>query len=119
MFAWLAGIKREELPFYFCNYEAHVFYTYFGNSLLDNVNPLYRLKDEMSRIYPNGVELTINLCKRCRTQLDKKAMDKAVLVINKKTCQAEGVFDQEAFKQFMNGKGFNESAYLKYNIFEE
>ena len=103
--AWLAGVEREDLPYYFCNYQSHNFDVYSGNHLLQNLNPLYLLKDEMSRSYPNGYEIGLNLCSRCRTALYKKAIDKGFLVINKKTCRAEGVFSPNEFKSFLTKRG--------------
>ena len=97
MLAWLAGVKREQLPFYLCNYASDGFHTYIGNSLLDNINPLYSLKDDMSNKYRTGAHFGIRICKRCRNALAKKAMEEGVLVINKNTCQAEGVFTMEDF----------------------
>ena len=99
MLAWLAGVAREQLPFYFCNYASDGFHTYIGNTLLNNINPLYALKDEMSNRYTTGFHLGIRMCKRCRNAYAKKAFEKGVLVINKNTCQAEGVFTMEDFKE--------------------
>lgn len=111
--AWLAGVEREDLPYYFCNYQSHTFDTYSGNHLLQNINPLYLLKDEMSRSYPNGYEIGLNLCSRCRKALYKKAIDKGFLVINKKTCRAEGVFSPKEFKSFLTKKGIPDSAIVE------
>lgn len=117
MLAWLAGVTREELPYYYCNYMGHWYYNYCGNHLLSNINPLYRLKDVLSQKRQNGFEIDIHLCKRCRTALAKRGMDKGVLVINAKTCQSEGVFSINDFKQFLLSKGikdtsFQETVYL-------
>lgn len=112
--AWLAGVEREQLPYYFCNYQSHLFDTYCGNHLLQNINPLYLLQDVMSRSYPNGYEIGLNLCSRCRTALYKKAMDKGFLVVNKKTCRAEGVFSPEEFKAFLVEKGVPECTAIEF-----
>lgn len=108
MLAWLAGVSREQLPFYFCNYVNEGFDVYIGNTLLDNVNPLYTLKDEMSSRYTTGVHFGIRLCKRCRNTFAKKAMEEGVLVINKSTCQAEGVFTMDYFQnEWLPSKGIH------------
>ena len=67
MLAWLVGVRRDELPYYYCNYMGHWYYNYCGNHLLSNINPLYRLKDVLSKKCQNGFEIDIRLCKRCRT----------------------------------------------------
>ena len=112
--AWLAGVKREELPYWFINYESHLYESYTGNHLLNNVNPLLRLKDGLSRRNPNGITAYIRVCQRCRTAMEKKAMDKGVLVINKLTCESEGVFEFEAFKAWLVEKGIDEGASFTY-----
>lgn len=113
--AWLAGVKREELPYWFINYESHLYESYTGNHLLNNINPLLRLKDGLSRRNPNGITVYIRVCQRCRTAMEKKAMEKGVLVINKLTCESEGIFEPEAFDLWLKGKGiknFNSLTYL-------
>lgn len=112
--AWLAGVKREELPYWFINYESHLYESYTGNHLLNNINPLLRLKDGLSNRNPNGITAYIRVCRRCRTAMEKKAMEKGVLVINKLTCEAEGVFDIEDFKKWLVEKGINEGKALTY-----
>lgn len=103
--AWLAGVKREQLPHWYINYMSHVYMGYSGNNLLDNVNPMYLLKDELSERRSNGLNINIRVCQRCRTSLKKRAMEKGVLVINANTCEMEGLFDMGSFKDFLNKKG--------------
>ena len=112
--AWLAGVKREELPYWFINYESYLYDNYVGNHLLNNVNPILRLKDGLSRRDPNGITVYIRVCQRCRTAMDKKAMEKGVLVINKLTCESEGVFEFEAFKAWLAEKGIAEGETFTY-----
>ena len=114
MLAWLASVQREELPFYFCNYASDGFHTYIGNRLLSNINPLYTLKDDMSERYTTGVHFGIRICKRCRNALAKKAMEEGVLVINKNTCQAEGVFSMEDFiRNWLPDRGIADSRIIR------
>lgn len=105
--AWLAGVNREQLPSWFVNYTGFMYDGYFGNHLLDNINPMYMLKDELSRRCPNGLNFYIRVCQRCRTSMNKLAMDKGVLVINKLTCELEGLFSVSDFKAWLEGKGFD------------
>ena len=107
--AWLAGVKREELPYWFINYESHLYESYTGNHLLNNINPLLHLKDGLSRRNPNRITVYIRVCQRCRTAMEKKAMEKGILVINKLTCESEGIFEPEAFSLWLKGKGINNS----------
>lgn len=102
--AWLAGVKREELPYWFINYESHLYDSYTGNHLLNNINPLLRLKDGLSRRNPNGITVYIRVCQRCRTAMEKKAMDEGILVINKQTCESEGLFSSDEFKTWLKEK---------------
>ena len=114
MLAWLAGVKRDELPFYFRNYASEFFHVYIGNTLLSNINPLYSLKDEMSSKYTNGVQFGIRVCKRCRNSLHKRAFEEGVLVIDKSTCSAEGVFEMEDFKNnWLPSKGLSYKMVVK------
>lgn len=112
--AWLAGVKREELPYWFINYESHLYESYTGNHLLNNINPVLLLKDGLSRRNPNGITIDIRVCQRCRTAMEKQAMEKGVLVINKLTCESEGVFEFEAFKTWLAEKGIAEGNALTY-----
>lgn len=102
--AWLAGVKREELPYWFINYESHLYDSYTGNHLLSNVNPLLRLKDGLSDRNSNGITVYIRVCQRCRTAMEKKSMDKGILIINKQTCESEGVFSEDGFREWLRGK---------------
>lgn len=114
LLAWLAGVKREELPYWFINYQNHLYDSYTGNHLLNNINPLLLLKDGASRRYPNGLTIYIRVCQRCRTSMDKKAMEKGVLVINKLTCESEGVFEFEDFKTWLAEKDIAVGQVLTY-----
>ena len=105
--AWLAGVKREELPYWFINYESHLYDSYSGNHLLNNINPLLHLKDGLSRRNSNGITVYIQVCQRCRTAMEKKAMDKGILIINKQTCESEGVFSEDGFKEWLREKNIN------------
>ena len=107
LLAWLAGVKREQLPHWFINYGNYIYNGYYGNHLLDNINPMYRLKDVLSQRRPNGLTFNIRVCQRCRTAMGKSAMDKGVLVVNKQTCELEGVFSIPNFKAWINDKGIN------------
>lgn len=112
--AWLAGVKREQLPYRFVNYMSFDFESYTGNHLLNNVNPMYQLKDYMSRNYSNGFDMDTIVCRHCQTAMLKKAMDKAVLVINADTCESEGIFDMDGFRTFLKSKGINGCKQLDY-----
>lgn len=106
--AWLAGVEREQLPFALRNYTSDSFRPYIGNRLLNNINPLFSLKDEVSRLYPNGLFASLMLCKRCRTRFGKKAIDNGVLVINAATCKSEGIWSvQDFYDVFLPSKGIH------------
>lgn len=112
--AWLAGVKREQLPYWFINYMGYDFETYIGNHLLNNINPMYRIKDELSRRQQSGIDMNIIVCRHCQTAMNKKAMDRAVLVINRNTCESEGIFDMDGFRTFLKSKGINGCKQLDY-----
>lgn len=97
--AWLAGVSREQLSDYFKNYMADIYWPYYGNTLLDNINPLYRLKDDCSSQY-SSVRFNVSLCKRCRTRFAKAGgMKEAVIVIDAETCRKIEVLEKDDFKQ--------------------
>lgn len=107
LLAWLAGVKREDLPQWFINYESHLYDCYSGNHLLNNINPVLQLKDSLSERKPNGITIPVRVCKRCRNAMNKRAMDKGVLVINKETCDSEGIFSLEEFRSWLKSKNID------------
>ena len=105
--AWMAGVKREQLPHWFINYTGHIYQGYAGNHLLSNVNPVLRVKDGLSDRRPNGLMVGVRVCQRCRTIMNKQAIDKGILVINKLTCESEGLFSEEEFKSWLSKKNID------------
>lgn len=70
---WLCGITdRNLLPPYFRNYMRSDLIPYHGNTLLDNVNPTYTLKDPCSAKHQNGFGINICLCGYCINKLKKQ-----------------------------------------------
>lgn len=70
---WLCGTTdRNKLPPYFRNFMRHDLIPYHGNTLLDNVNPTYTLKDPCSDKYSNGFGINIYLCGYCMKKLKKQ-----------------------------------------------
>lgn len=69
---WLCGITdREQLPPYYRNFMRSDLIPYHGNTLLDNVNPTYTLKDPCSSKHKNGFGINIHLCGYCMNRLRK------------------------------------------------
>lgn len=95
---WLAGVEREALPDYYKNYMSDWYWPYYGNTLLDNVNPLYRLKDECSDTC-HRLLFNVMLCQRCRTKYLKNSRFKeAVIVLDRKTGKKIEILEKEDFK---------------------
>lgn len=70
---WLCGVTdRSKLPPYYRNYMRSDLIPYHGNTLLDNVNPIYTVKDPCSNKHPNGFGITFYLCGYCRNRLMKQ-----------------------------------------------
>lgn len=70
---WLCGTTdRDKLPPYFRNFMRHDLIPYHGNTLLDNVNPTYTLRDPCSNKYRNGFGINIHLCGYCMNRLKKQ-----------------------------------------------
>lgn len=95
---WLAGVERDALPDYYKNYMSEYYWPYYGNTLLDNVNPLYRLKDECSDTC-HRLLFNVMLCQRCRTKYLKNSRFKeAVIVLDRKTGKKIEILEKEDFK---------------------
>lgn len=77
-------IKREQLPYTFQNYTANLYTPYIGNTILDNVNPEYKILDLRSRELHNYYSIGIPLNKRCFNKLRKKyrKYEKSLVKIN-------------------------------------
>lgn len=70
---WLCGTKdRNKLPPYYRNFMRHDLIPYHGNTLLDNVNPIYTVKDPCSAKHSNGFGINIHLCGYCINRLKKQ-----------------------------------------------
>lgn len=96
---WLAGVERSALPDYYKNYMSDCYWPYYGNTLLDNVNPLYRLKDECSNTC-HRLLFNVMLCQRCRTKYLKNSRFKeAVIVLDRKTGKKIEILEKEEFKK--------------------
>lgn len=68
----ILNIKREELPYIYQNYLAYSYRPYYGNSILDNVNPEYLLMDPFSKRHYNVFTIGVPLTKRSFNTLMKK-----------------------------------------------
>lgn len=77
-------IKREQLPYTFQNYTANLYMPYYGNTILDNVNPEYKVIDPRSREAQYYYSIGIPLNKRCFNKLRKKywKYEKSLVIIN-------------------------------------
>lgn len=82
----MTGIHdRRELPRLFWNYKTFQFIPYYGNSILDNVNPEFLVKDPLSERHPNQYTMSIHYDKLCHKKLLKKyhKYEETVYVISK------------------------------------
>jgi len=75
---WLLDVKREDIHKYFQNYRKYNYIPYVGNSLLDQTHPFTSLQDPASRSNPNGIYISVYMCKRC---FNKKRNDIELLEI--------------------------------------
>ena len=77
-------VKREQLPYTFQNYTANLYVPYYGNVILDNVNPEYKVLDPRSRELQHYYSIGIPLNKRCFNKLRKKywKYEKSLVIIN-------------------------------------
>lgn len=98
---FMLGIhSREELPRVYQNYKTFQFIPYVGNSILDNVNPEFLLKDPLSSSYPNYYFNSILLDKFCYKKLLKKykKYNDVVYVISK-TGELIETLDKKTFNE--------------------
>ena len=68
----LLGVKRTDLPQVFQNYMSHHFVPYVGNSILEDINPMYLVEDPMSEKRPNGISVWYPFCGNCIRKYQKK-----------------------------------------------
>lgn len=78
----LTGKTREELPKTFANFLQHFYIPYYGNAILDNVNPEFLIKDPLSAKFPNGFTFELHVCGKClRHYIHKNKKFEAAAVI--------------------------------------
>lgn len=77
-------VARQDLPYTFQNYAANTYVPYYGNSILNNVNPEYMILDPRSNEHRNYYSIGIPLNKRCFNKLHKKywKWEKSLVIIN-------------------------------------
>lgn len=82
----MLGISRKDLPYTFQNYVSNVLTPYAGNTILDNVNPEYKIKDYRSRRFENCYAIGVPLNKSCFNKLMKKyrKFKKSLVIFNYK-----------------------------------
>lgn len=101
--AWLAGMRREDLPFSVANYMSELFWPYCGNHLLSNINPLYRLRDRLSQEKQSYLSLKAAICPICCRRYQKQnTYEEAVIVIDRKTCRKIEKLEKSAFLEKYN-----------------
>ena len=64
-FVKFLSIDRTDIPQSIRNYTAHYYQPYPRNSILDNVNPLYLLRDPFSQRNANSFDVAIPFCGNC------------------------------------------------------
>lgn len=81
----LLSCERKELPQVLWNYKSFYYIPYYGNSILNNVNPEFLIKDPMSSRYPNRISCVLHICKRCVNKFMKEyaKFDNALIVMTK------------------------------------
>lgn len=102
----ILNMKREYLPFSYQNYNSHQWIPYYGNPILDNVNPEFLVTDYLSRYHANGISITFYLCKNCVNSYYKrfkKFKQSLVLMSYLNNCVVD-IVDYDAF--------LNENAHL-------
>lgn len=91
----LMNLKREDIPSTFRYYMSNDYMPYIGNSILNNINPLYEMmeRDFASRDYVNGLTVYIPFRKTETNKLYKthKIGDEVIINIHGKTCRIDSV----------------------------
>ena len=94
----LTGKTREELPKTFANFLQHFYIPYYGNSILDNVNPEFLIKDPLSSKFPNGFTFELHVCGKClRHYIHKnKKFEEAAIIWSSKEHKVVDVVEHSA-----------------------
>lgn len=94
----LTGKTREELPKTFANFLQHFYIPYYGNSILDNVNPEFLIKDPLSSKFPNGFTFELHVCGKClRHYIHKnKKFDIATIIWSSKEHKIVDIVEHSA-----------------------
>ena len=73
---YMLGVDRSKLPYEFQNYYSVSYSPYFGNQIIDNLDPLHTHKvDPMYDVFPNMFSWSLGYCKRCHDIMLRKLND--------------------------------------------
>lgn len=73
---YMLGVDRSKLPYEFQNYYSVSYSPYFGNRIIDNLDPLHTHKlDPVSEVFPNMFSWSLGYCKRCHDIMLRKLND--------------------------------------------
>ena len=73
---YMLGVDRSKLPYEFQNYYSVSYSPYFGNRIIDNLDPLHTHKlDPVSEVFPNVFSWSLGYCKRCHDIMLRKLND--------------------------------------------
>ena len=94
----LTGKTREELPKTFANFLHYIYIPYYGNLILDNVNPEFLIKDPLSAKFQNGFNFEFHVCGKClRHYIHKnKKFDEAAVIWSSKEHKIVDIVEHSA-----------------------
>lgn len=101
----ILNCERKELPQVLWNYKSFYYIPYYGNSILNNINPEFLIKDPMSSHYPNRISCVLHICKRCINKFIKEyAKFDNTLVVMTKNGEIKDIlnFDEYSKKHYIN-----------------
>jgi len=117
----LTGLKdKKQLPAYFQSFRSHNMIPYLGNSILDNIHPYLMIKDPASRVWPNGIEIAVYMCRACYLKLQKqysyRVLEEQELLISYLLKEAK--LDPENYRDYILNtiERFSASEKLNYHL---
>lgn len=95
---------RTKLPKSFMNFKSDQFIPYAGNTILDNVNPIFKIRNDFNYKHRNGFNLKLGLCRICERRFERNNSSIFCAVINKQGKLLREYTEEEYNKEIKSQK---------------